>query len=90
MDENLRPVFAAGDVDEHWVDLRAALPAARHTDTAYRIYFDDTLDTDRGHAERLLGIEGVRLYRFGHGEHYLVRALRDSGALAHILQGALS
>jgi hypothetical protein len=88
-DDRLRPLVAADALDARWIDLGSALGQARRTDTRYRVFFDDSLHTDRLHAERLLGLDGVRLYRFGRGRHHLVRTLRDSGALKQILQRAL-
>jgi hypothetical protein len=88
-DERLGEVTAAGAIDSNWIDLRTALPAARVADTRYQIYFADAVSTDRLHAERLLGLAGVRLYRFGRGNHNIARALRQSGALETVLQRAL-
>ena len=65
------------------------LTGARHGDTRYEVYFDESLSVDRQHVERLVGLENLRLYRFGRGRHHLVGTLRDSGALAQILQRAL-
>jgi hypothetical protein len=53
------------------------------------VYFDETVQSDRLHAERLAGIDGVRLYRFGRGGHTLSRHLRDRGALDRLLREAL-
>jgi acetyl esterase/lipase len=89
-DQSLRKVVSADGLDPNWIDLSSALPAARHTDTRYSVFFDDSLTADRLHAERLLGIEGMRLYRFGRGAHHLVRSLRDSGALEQLLRRALA
>jgi pimeloyl-ACP methyl ester carboxylesterase len=89
-DESLRRVTATGSLDPAWVDLRSALPRALNGKTRYGVFFDDTLRQDRLHAERLEGIEGLRLYRFGRGSHHLVRSLRDSGALARLLREAVS
>ena len=88
-DERLLPLVSEGALDQRWVDLRQALPGARVADTRYQVYFDDSLDVDRLHAERLLGLPGLRMYRFGGGAHHLVRDLRDNGALARILRAAL-
>jgi hypothetical protein len=88
-DPALGPLRNAGRLDPHWIDLRRALPQARRADTRYEVYFDDSFRADRLHAERLLGIDGVHLYRFGGGGHRLVRKLRDSGALEQILTRAL-
>ncbi len=80
---------AAGAVDARFSDLRRVLPAARCAQTSYRIYFDDSLQADRMHAERLADLPGVRLYRFGRGSHNIARSLRDTGALERVLRGAL-
>jgi len=89
-DDQLGPVFARGEVDPEWVDLREALPRARRAPTIYRVYVDETLDVDRRHADRLKGLEGLRQYRFGGGSHYLLRALRDCGALERVLRRSLT
>jgi hypothetical protein len=88
-DHRLEPLAAAGALDPRFADLRAVLPAARRGDTSYQIYFDEALRADRLHAERLTGVEGVRLYRFGCGSHNMARSLRERGALARVLEGAL-
>ena len=78
-----------GTLDARWTDLRRALPGVRHAKTSYRVYFDDSLRSDRLHAERLTDLEGVRLYRFGRGGHNIARALRETGALERVLRCAL-
>ncbi len=88
-DAYLRPLAAAGELDARWVDLARALPGARRADTRYRVFFDDSLAVDRGHAERLAGIDGVSLYRFAHGKHHLITSLRDNGVLHRLLQREL-
>jgi pimeloyl-ACP methyl ester carboxylesterase len=88
-DNHLRPLVNDGALDATWVDLGSALAPVRRTQTHYRVFFDDSVLADRFHAERLLGLEGLRLYRFGRGKHHLVRALRDSGALKQIVRRAL-
>lgn len=88
-DERLLEVTAMAPLDEQWVDLRSALPQARRADTRYQVFFDETLHSDRLHAERLIGLEGLRLYRFGRGGHHLVRKLRDAGHLERIVRAAL-
>jgi pimeloyl-ACP methyl ester carboxylesterase len=89
-DEYLRPLAAGRALDPNWVDLARALPPARRADTRYRVFFDDSLAVDRAHAERLSGLEGARLYRFGGGRHHLVTSLRDSGVLQRLLQDELA
>jgi len=88
-DERLREV--SHDLDETWIDLREGLTAARNPgiNTRYKVFFDESLEVDRRHAERLSEIDRLRLYRFGRGGHYLVRALRDCGALERILREAV-
>jgi pimeloyl-ACP methyl ester carboxylesterase len=88
-DEQLGAVASEGALDERWSDLRDALPLARLAETRYQIYFDDSLAVDRLHAERLRGLDGARLYRFGRGRHKLVRELREAGALERLLHEAL-
>jgi hypothetical protein len=88
-DWRLRPLAAEGGLQRRWTDLGPALPAARCADTRCKVYFDETVRADRLHAERLQGLEGLRLYRFGRGGHRLVRDLRDCGALDRILRDAL-
>lgn len=78
-----------GTLNAGWTDLRRALPKARCADTAYRIYFDDTIRGDRLHAERLADLDGARLYRFGGGGHNIARALRQTGALERVLRREL-
>lgn len=62
-DDQLRTLFCSGAMNRDWTDLRTALPRVRWADTRCEIYFDDSMSSDRSHAERLRGIEGVRLYR---------------------------
>jgi hypothetical protein len=88
-DDYLEPLVARDELDREWLDLAQALPPARRGETRYEVFVDDSLATDRIHAERLLGLAGLRLYRFGRGSHTLVRTLRDSGALTLILRRAL-
>ncbi len=88
-DQRVGELAAAGELDRRWVDLRDALPQARRADTQYHVYIDDALGPDRLHAERLLGVQGVRLYRFGTGGHRIARAMRESGALEEVLQRSL-
>jgi pimeloyl-ACP methyl ester carboxylesterase len=85
----LTPVVRSGALEARWLDLRHALPGARYADTRYNVYFDENDPGDRAHAERLRGLDGFRLYRFGRGGHTLPRALRDCGALDRILRTAL-
>lgn len=87
-DERLQPLEDTDAFDRDWIDIARALPAARHAETRYEVFFDDT-HLDRAHSERLAGLEGVRLFRFGGGQHELAKALRDTGALARVLERAI-
>jgi hypothetical protein len=87
--DQLLALERAGALDHDWLDLRTALPSARRRATRYQVYFDTSLRVDRLHAENLRDVDGVRLYRFGHGGHYLVNKMRDSGALERVLRDAL-
>ncbi|HEX3432921.1 MAG TPA: hypothetical protein VHT25_02545 [Solirubrobacteraceae bacterium] len=78
-----------GALDHAWTDLAVALPGARRSPTRYQIYFDDSHRVDRLHAEHLRDVEGVRLYRFGKGGHYLVNRMRASGALERVVRNAV-
>jgi pimeloyl-ACP methyl ester carboxylesterase len=88
-DEQLEELLAAGDLDPRWTDLRRALPGARRGATRYELYFDHSFTTDRLHAERLAGLEGVRLHRFDGGAHGIAREMRETGELQRVLQEAL-
>lgn len=88
-DGRLRPLVEESALDRRWVDLGAALTQSPSTGTRYEVYFDESLDVDRRHVERLAGLENLRLYRFGRGRHHVVRSLRDSGALKRIVERAL-
>jgi len=89
-DDMLQPLYDKDALEQRWIDLGAALPGALQPGTRCNVYFDETLDGDRLHAERLAGIEGVRLFRFGRGGHSLARMLRDCGALDYLLRRALA
>jgi hypothetical protein len=88
--DHLRPLRRQKELDRNWTDLRVAMPRARCADTRYEVFVDESLRVDRLHVERLLGLEGVHVYRFGGGNHGLVRMLRDNGALQLILGRALA
>jgi pimeloyl-ACP methyl ester carboxylesterase len=88
-DRHLEALVQDDALDRRWADLGPALSRIGNGRTRYEVYFDQSLTLDRQHAERLLVLENLHLYRFGRGRHHLVRALHDSGALAHILQRAL-
>ncbi len=87
--DKLSALADRGVLDPAWTDLAVALPAARRRGTRYQIYFDDSHRVDRLHAEHLRDVEGVRLYRFGKGGHYLVNRMRASGALERVVRDAV-
>jgi hypothetical protein len=85
----LQPLADAGALDRRWTDLRPGLGAARVADTSYEVYFDEGDDLDRVHAERLAGLAGLTLFPMAEGEHFVVRKMRNSGALEQVLRRAL-
>ena len=88
-EKQLRPLVESNMLDAGWTDLRSALPRARQAHTRYEIFFDETHRLDRVHAERLVGVDGARLYRFGRGGHMVSLSLRRSGGLDRLLRRAL-
>ncbi len=88
-DRRLGEITEAGVIDPEWSDLSAPLGPARIADTRYHVFFADSLVQDRLHAERLRGLPGLRLYRFGRGGHNIARVMRETGALEKVLQRAL-
>jgi hypothetical protein len=53
------------------------------------VYFDESLDVDRLHADRLDGLAGVQLHRMRGGAHSIALQMRESGELERVLHGAL-
>jgi pimeloyl-ACP methyl ester carboxylesterase len=91
-DGDLQRLTAAGTLDPSWTDLRAALPRVRSSDTRYELYFaniEGRHGRDRLHAERLIGLEGLHLYRFASRDHRIALVLREKGALDRVLRRAL-
>jgi pimeloyl-ACP methyl ester carboxylesterase len=90
-DQYVEPLIRDGRLDRRWSDVRAVLgdPQQRRG-TRYEVFFDDTMELDRAHAERLEGIPAVHLRRYAGGSHNLVRTLRDSGELKQVLTSALA
>ncbi len=89
-DQYVQPLMRDGRLDRRWSDARAVLDdAERRRATRYEVFFDDTMELDRAHAERLDGAPAVHLCRYSGGSHNLVRTLRDSGELKQILTSAL-
>lgn len=79
----------AGVLDPRFTDLGPALARLRTGGTRYEVYFDNTFDLDRMHAERLAAVPGAALHRLQGGEHAIVREMRESGQLEHVLRTAL-
>jgi pimeloyl-ACP methyl ester carboxylesterase len=89
-DEQLYGLVSDGRLDTRWVDLGRSLPAVRRGDTRYEVYYDPTCEPDRLHAERLADVPGVSMHRLeAGGAHNIARAMRESGELERVLQGAL-
>jgi hypothetical protein len=89
-DDRVQPLTASGVFDTRWTDLRRALAEARRAHTRYEVYFGNSDRADRLHAERLVGLEGVRLYRMGESRHFVTLKMRESGALEQVLRRALA
>lgn len=88
-DDQLRDLTATGVIEQRFADLSLALPRARTGATRFELYFDETFDADRQHAERLGSVEGVELHRLQGGAHSIARDMRESGQLDLVLQRAL-
>ncbi len=88
-DERIAGLTSSNALDEDWIDLRRALPGARIAQTQYELFFDDAYLLDRLHAERLSGVEGVRLRPVAGGEHEVARQMRKTGELEQVLRSAL-
>jgi hypothetical protein len=88
-DDQLGDLLRRGTIPERWADLRRALDGERSGATRYEVYFDETLEVDRLHAERLDGVAGLELHRVGGGEHSVALKMRESGELGRVLRAAL-
>jgi hypothetical protein len=88
-DEQLRDLAAEGGLDSRFVDLSRALPALASGRTRFEVYFDESFDVDRLHAERVAGVPGVVLHPLPEGEHGIARDMRESGELDEVLRRAL-
>ncbi|HMD56018.1 MAG TPA: hypothetical protein VKG82_00955 [Solirubrobacteraceae bacterium] len=100
-DVQLSELVQAGAMDERWTDVRSALQEFGSGRSGggrgggggggprYEVYFDETLEVDRLHADRLAGIEGVRLHRLKGGAHSVAQEMRESGQLERVLHRAL-
>ncbi len=76
-------------LDEDWIDLRRALPAARIARTRHQLFFDDSYPLDRLHVERLGDVDGVELRPVAGGQHEVARQMRETGELEQVLRSAL-
>lgn len=88
-DDQLLGLVTDGALDGAWTDLRSALPRAATGSTSYEVHFDESFGLDRAHAERLSGVDGVRLHPRAGGAHGIAREMRESGELEAILRQAL-
>jgi pimeloyl-ACP methyl ester carboxylesterase len=87
-DAQLEALIRDGIVPQRWIDLGAALQDSDGT-TTVAVYFDETLEVDRLHAERLEGIAGVQLHRKQGGAHGVARVMRINGELEQVLHDVL-
>ncbi len=88
-DEQLTGLAATGGLDARWTDLRRVLPRVRRADIRYEVYFDQSYDPDRLHAERLEQLEGVQLRAYDGGAHGIARQMRETGELEQVLRDVL-
>lgn len=89
-DDQIRALRSSGYLKERWIDLGNALQPASTGQTSYQVYFDASFAFDRLHVERLAELPGIQLHSREGGEHDVARAMRESGELDRVLQGALS
>jgi pimeloyl-ACP methyl ester carboxylesterase len=88
-DDKIVPLISGRHLDQDWIDLRRALPAARIAPTRYELFYDDSYPLDRLHVERLGEVDGVQLRPVDGGKHEVAREMRKTGELERVLRGAL-
>ncbi|HEX5224858.1 MAG TPA: hypothetical protein VFW29_06995 [Solirubrobacteraceae bacterium] len=88
-DGQLDDLVREGAIPPRWSDLGAALAGEAARRTRYQVYFDETLEVDRLHADRLAEVPGVELHRLSAGAHSVAQAMRDTGELGRVLRAAL-
>lgn len=89
-DARLGPLVAKDALDGAWTDLTCAPAAFQASTTSCDIFFDDAFGPDREHAERLAGLERMRLHpRSFRGDHLIARSMRETGELEQVLRKAL-
>ena len=79
---------ALGGPDPRWVDLRVALPRELHPRTVCELHYPALFEDDARHAERLAGVEGVKLVAHERGYHNFIQGLRNRGELTEIFRSA--
>ena len=79
---------ALGGPDPNWVDLRVALPRELGPGTACEVHYPVLLEDDARHAERLTGLDGVKMVEHERGYHNFIQGLRNRGELAGIFRSA--
>jgi pimeloyl-ACP methyl ester carboxylesterase len=87
-DGELEGLIRDGVVPPRWTDLRIALVRGEPR-TSFAVYFDETLEVDRLHADRLQGVAGVQLHRKQSGAHSVALDMRETGELEQVLHEAL-
>jgi pimeloyl-ACP methyl ester carboxylesterase len=88
-DGQLDDLVREGAIDQRWSDLRTALSQGDGGRTHFEVYFDETLEVDRLHADRIGDVPGVRLHRMSAGAHSVAQAMREAGELERVLRAAL-
>ena len=79
---------ALGGPDPRWVDLRIALPRELRPRTTCEIHYPALFEDDARHAERLTGLDGVKMVEHERGYHNFIQGLRNRGELAGIFRSA--
>jgi hypothetical protein len=85
----MRKVHNSATAQKEYFDLKRALPLVEGGKTELHVHYSTAGRLDKLHAERLGGLQNVRLHPYTEGGHRLIRHLRDSGLLKEILTKSL-
>jgi pimeloyl-ACP methyl ester carboxylesterase len=72
-----------------YFDLKRVFLAAPNPKTRYHIYYSAADRIDKLHAARLQSISGIDLHDYPHGQHDLIKTLKQSGQLSEIIAQAI-
>jgi pimeloyl-ACP methyl ester carboxylesterase len=85
---HFKNLAALGGPDPRWVDLRASLTRERRDRTVYEVHYPSPYEEDARHAERLVGLPGVKLIAYERAYHNFIQGLRNRGELRDIFSAA--